>query len=59
MVDGVKKLSDIALQSITLSGIVLAHDTNHLRNFLHSFVRSFAYTTRKRIGNKGWFKYGI
>jgi len=59
MVNRIKEFSDIALQSIALSGIILAYSSNHFRNFFHSLVCSFAYAARKRIWNKGRFKYWI
>src|SRR3989338_906697 len=59
MVNGIKKFSDVTFQSVTLSRIILAYSSKHLRKFFHSFMRSFTDTARKRIGSKGRFKYRI
>ena len=41
MINGVEELPHIALERIAWACVVSAHSTNHLRDLLHTFVRSF------------------
>src|SRR3989338_2041401 len=59
VIHGIKEFSDIALQGIAFSCIIFTYRANHLGNFSHPLVRSFAHATGERIRNKGRVKYGI
>ena len=57
MINGIKKLSYIALKNKTRLSIVFALLAQHMSQSFHSFVISFTKTTGKRIMNIGRFKY--
>ena len=59
MINGIKKLPDVALEDKACLCVVFARLTQHMSQNLHSFVISFADATGKRIVNIGRFKYWV
>lgn len=56
MINRIEKLFNITLQPKTVLGVVLTHNSAHLLNTFDTSMRTLTNSTRKRVGNKGWFK---
>lgn len=59
MVNGIKKLSHVALESITRNCIVSAFFPKHIFSGQHALMRALTDATRKRIGNESLLKNRI
>jgi hypothetical protein len=59
VINRIEKLSHIAFEREARPCVVSAFSSDHALGGQHALVRSFADTTRKRIGDKGLLKNGV